>query len=60
MSHSLLAKLWLNLILLNLRRTAQRYLAGHENSKVTMDIYAKVKYNQPKELSKVVNQAFTK
>lgn len=56
----MLAKLWLNLILLNLRRTAQRYLAGHENSKVTMDIYAKVKYNQPKELSKVVNQAFTK
>ena len=22
-----------------------QYLAGHENSKVTMDIYAKVKYN---------------
>jgi len=23
-----------------------QYLAGHENSKVTMDIYAKVKYNK--------------
>lgn len=36
-----------------------QYLAGHENSKVTMDIYAKVKYNKPWELAKVVNQAFS-
>ncbi len=35
-----------------------QYLAGHENSKVTMDIYAKVKYNKPGELTKVVNAAF--
>ena len=35
-----------------------QYLAGHENSKVTMDIYAKVKYNKPWELAKVVNAAF--
>ncbi len=35
-----------------------QYLAGHENSKVTIDIYAKVKYNKPKELIKVVNNAF--
>jgi integrase len=35
-----------------------QYLAGHENSKVTMDIYARVKYNKPWELSKVVNEAF--
>ena len=34
-----------------------QYLAGHENSKVTMDIYAKVKYNRPQELSGVVNGA---
>ena len=27
-----------------------QYLAGHENSKTTMDIYAKVKYNKPEEL----------
>ena len=33
-------------------------LAGHENSKITMDIYAKVKYNQPHQLSAVVNSAF--
>ena len=31
---------------------------GHENSKTTMDIYAKVKYNKPEELSSVVNAAF--
>lgn len=35
-----------------------QYLAGHENSKVTMDIYAKVKYNKPWELATVVNEAF--
>lgn len=34
-----------------------QYLAGHENSKTTMDIYAKVKYNNPKELFSVVNEA---
>ena len=37
-----------------------QYLAGHENSKVTMDIYAKVKYNNPEELSSVVNSALSK
>ena len=35
-----------------------QYLAGHKNSKVTMDIYAKVKYNKPSELSAVVKKAF--
>ena len=34
-----------------------QYLAGHESSKVTMDIYAKVKYNKPEQLSSVVNGA---
>ena len=34
-----------------------QYLAGHENSKTTMDIYAKVKYNKPEELFEVVNDA---
>ena len=34
-----------------------QYLAGHENSKTTMDIYAKVKYNRPEQLSGVVNEA---
>lgn len=35
-----------------------QYLAGHENSKTTMDIYAQVKYNKPEELVSVVNAAF--
>ena len=35
-----------------------QYLAGHENSKTTMDIYAKVKYNKLEELFGVVNSAF--
>lgn len=35
-----------------------QYLAGHENSKTTMDIYAQVKYNKPEELLSVVNAAF--
>lgn len=35
-----------------------QYLAGHKNSKITMDIYAKVKYNRPEDLAAVVNGAF--
>jgi len=35
-----------------------QYLAGHENSKTTMDIYAKIKYNKPEELLATVNAAF--
>lgn len=34
-----------------------QYLAGHKNSKTTMDIYAKIKYNKPQELLPVVNAA---
>jgi integrase len=36
-----------------------QYLAGHKNSKITMDVYAKVKYNQPDKLISVVNSAFS-
>ena len=35
-----------------------QYLAGHESSKITMDIYAKVKYNKPDELAGVLTGAF--
>lgn len=35
-----------------------QYLAGHENSKTTMDIYAKIKYNKPEELVDTINAAF--
>ena len=35
-----------------------QYLAGHESSKITMDIYAKVKYNRPEELAVSMAEAF--
>lgn len=35
-----------------------QYLAGHESSKITMDIYAKVKYNRPDELVLTMSSAF--
>ena len=40
-------------IILNNAADLEQYLAGHENSKTTMDIYAKVKYNKPEKLSSV-------
>jgi len=36
-----------------------QYLAGHENSKITMDIYAKVKYNRPEQLIGSLGNAFS-
>lgn len=35
-----------------------QYLAGHESSKITMDIYAKVKYNKPDEMVRTMDAAF--
>ena len=46
-----------NLIYAGVDPKTVQYLAGHKNSKTTMDIYAKVKYNRPEELFKVVNAA---
>ena len=48
-----------NLIYAGVDPKTVQYLAGHENSKVTMDIYAKVKYNNPDALSSVVNNALS-
>jgi integrase len=48
-----------NLIYASVDPKTVQYLAGHENSKVTMDIYAKVKYNKPEQLLDVVNGAFS-
>lgn len=47
-----------NLIYASVDPKTVQYLAGHENSKITMDIYAKVKYNKPEQLSAVVAKAF--
>lgn len=47
-----------NLIYAGVDPKTVQYLAGHENSKITMDIYAKVKYKDPETLSAIVNTAF--
>ena len=49
-----------NLIYAGVDPKTVQYLAGHKNSKITMDIYAKAKYNRPEELSGLVNAAFEK
>ena len=46
-----------NLIYKGVDPKTVQYLAGHENSKTTMDIYAKVKYNKPAQLHGVINRA---
>ena len=46
-----------NLIYYGVDPKTVQYLAGHDNSKTTIDIYAKVKYNKPNELISVVNNA---
>jgi integrase len=40
-----------NLIYASVDPKTVQYLAGHENSKITMDIYAKAKYNRPKDVA---------
>ena len=46
-----------NLIYYGVDPKTVQYLAGHENSKITIDIYAKVKYNKPEKLIGIVNEA---
>ena len=47
-----------NLIHASVDPKTVQYLAGHESSKITMDIYAKVKYNRPDELVRSMRGAF--
>lgn len=47
-----------NLIYASVDPKTVQYLAGHENIKITMDIYAKVKYNRPEQLVDTVTRAF--
>lgn len=57
-SHQLRYTYITNLLYAGVDPKTVQYLAGHEKSKTTMDIYAKVKYNKPEALSSVVNEAF--
>ena len=47
-----------NLIHASVDPKTVQYLAGHESSKITMDIYAKVKYNRPEDVLKTMGGAF--
>lgn len=47
-----------NLIHASVDPKTVQYLAGHESSKITMDIYAKAKYNRPDELVGALTGAF--
>lgn len=47
-----------NLIYASVDPKTVQYLAGHENSKITMDIYAKVKYNRPDDVVVAMADAF--
>ncbi len=47
-----------NLIHASVDPKTVQYLAGHESSKITMDIYAKVKYNRPDEIVGAMSSAF--
>ncbi len=47
-----------NLIAAGVDPKTVQYLAGHESCKITMDIYAKVKYNKPEETAKALSGVF--
>ena len=47
-----------NLIYSGVDPKTVQYLAGHENSKITMDIYAKAKYNRPKDVAPMLEHVF--
>lgn len=48
-----------NLIYASVDPKTVQYLAGHQTSKITMDIYAKVKYNRPEDTVKKMEKAFS-
>jgi integrase len=49
-----------NLIYAGVDPKTVQYLAGHSRSKITMDIYAKVKYNRPDEVVLKLEDVFNK
>lgn len=48
-----------NLLLAGVDVKTVQYLAGHEHSKITLDIYAHLTYNRPTDLKDKVNAAFS-
>ena len=49
-----------NLIYKNVDPKTVQYLAGHKSSHMTMDVYARVKYNRPEELAPIIKRALEK
>lgn len=47
-----------NLLLAGVDVKTVQYLAGHENSRITMDIYAHLTYNKPEDIIAKVTKAF--
>lgn len=47
-----------NLIMAGVDPKTVQYLAGHENSKITMDIYAHLNYNRPEDMAEKISKAF--
>ena len=47
-----------NLIYAGMDPKTVQYLAGHSSSRITMDIYAKVKYNRPDKLAEQLTETF--
>ena len=47
-----------NLIYAGIDPKRVQYLSGHKNIKMTMDIYAKVKYNRPEDMAQSITDAF--
>lgn len=47
-----------NLIRAGIDPKTVQYLAGHKNSKITMDIYAHINYNRPEDLAARISVAF--
>lgn len=48
-----------NLLLKGVDVKTVQYLAGHENAKITLDIYAHLTYNRPKDLKHKIDAAFS-
>ena len=48
-----------NLLLAGVDVKTVHYLAGHEHAKITLDIYAHLTYNQPRDIIGKINQAFS-
>lgn len=57
-SHQLRHTYISNLVYAGVDPKTIQYLAGHENIKITMDVYARIKYNRPEDIAPRINKAF--